>query len=214
MWRQQLHALIEANSASPHTDIDWQVYLLQWTIPRGQPGAERREVDTERIAEWLRDPEPFCDRLSTWSGFPATRLRLAADIDRQLTLSEAPCTTPEHWTPDERQGRRRFGLLRRHAPPRRTPSRWAPGDAPPTPLPQARPEFRASTSGPITYLSTSRGQRRLANFLTVPALLPRARGEPCPPCVDVEVKWEPGSSTSVYGNAQSRRHNGHHTPPA
>ena len=49
-------------------------------------------------------------------------------------------------------------------------------------------------------LSTSRGQRRLANFLTVPALLPRARGEPCPPCVDFEVKWEPGSSTNVCGS--------------
>ena len=41
---------------------------------------------------------------------------------------------------------------------------------------------------------------RLANFLTVPALLPRARGEPCPPCVDFEVKWEPGSSTTACGN--------------
>ena len=53
VWRQQLHALIEAASASPHTDIDWQVYLLQWTTLRGQPGAARREINTERIAEWL-----------------------------------------------------------------------------------------------------------------------------------------------------------------
>ena len=79
VWPQQLHALIDA---SCHTDIEWQIYLLQWTILRGQPGERRREIDTERLAVWLRDPEPFCDRLSTWSGMPATRLRLAADIDR------------------------------------------------------------------------------------------------------------------------------------
>ena len=36
VWRQQLHALIEATSASPHTDVEWQVYLLQWTTLRGQ----------------------------------------------------------------------------------------------------------------------------------------------------------------------------------
>ena len=65
VWRQQLHALIEAASASPDSDFDWQVYLLQWTTLRGQPGATRRKIDTERITEWLQDPDPFCDRLST-----------------------------------------------------------------------------------------------------------------------------------------------------
>ena len=43
VWRQQPHALIEAASASPGTDIDWQVYLLQWTtLPHHQIAACRR----------------------------------------------------------------------------------------------------------------------------------------------------------------------------
>ena len=80
------------------------------------------EIDTERIAEWLQDPEPFCDRLSTWSGLPATRLRLAADPAQNLTVAETQCATPEYWAPDERRGRRRLGLLRRPVPPHRAPS--------------------------------------------------------------------------------------------
>ena len=63
---------------------------------RGHSGAERREINTDRIAELLEDPEPLCDRLRTWSDLPASRLLLAADFDRQLTLTESPCVTPKH----------------------------------------------------------------------------------------------------------------------
>ena len=31
IWRQQLHALIDESSASPHLEVELQVNLLQWT---------------------------------------------------------------------------------------------------------------------------------------------------------------------------------------
>ena len=73
IWRQQLLALIDASSApeSPHAPgVKWQVHLFQWTRLCGPTvtglGDQRREIDPERIIEWLRqDPEPFRDRLST-----------------------------------------------------------------------------------------------------------------------------------------------------
>ena len=74
------------------------------------------------------------------------------------------------------------------------------GGRPGSPLPQARPEFLHTDAGSFMALSAaSRGQQRLAKFLTVPALLPRACGEPCSPCVEIEVKWEPGSCFNVCG---------------
>ena len=91
MWCQQLHALIGASYAAPYALGDWQVYLLRWTTLRGAPVDLRREIDTQRIAESLLDPELFCDRLSMWSGLPATRLILMADAARNLILAESPC---------------------------------------------------------------------------------------------------------------------------
>ena len=46
MWRQQLHALIEASYATPLNTVEWQVYLLQWTTLRGPSGDQRRKIYT------------------------------------------------------------------------------------------------------------------------------------------------------------------------
>ena len=41
-------------------------------------------VDVDRFDDVLRDPFPFCERISTWSGQSAMRMRLSRGLDMRI----------------------------------------------------------------------------------------------------------------------------------